>query len=144
MAIDTALVLDEGRTVSGDENTTALDVEGGFHADALIQLGAMTGGTSLDVRIQYSPDGGSNYYMCPGGKFQQLDGNDDSLKLRIPVFIPEPTTQGNMVKVRVSYDDTGNGTWVVSKVWLEPMTSLSQPAGEKAQANGYYSATNAN
>lgn len=134
MAADVNLILDSGQTITGDTNGTPVTCEGGWLGWAKLKLGAMTGGTSLAVRIQFSIDEGANYYMA--GKFQLLGGNDDNKYLAIPVYIPQPDTAGELVRVRVNYDDTGAGTWVITKCWLEPMLSLAVPALDEELQEG--------
>lgn len=133
MAIDTALVLDSGQTVAADGNTDYIECEGGFLAWAHMMWGAMSGGsTTCDARVMFSPDSGSNYYMAPGGKFRQVGPTDDNKEDRIPVYIPQPTTKGNLVRVRVNYDVAGAApSYAVTFCALEPMTSLGVPANDE-------------
>lgn len=128
MAIDTLLELDAGQTVVADLNTDYIEVEGGGIAWAHMYWGVMSGGsTTCDARVMVSIDEGSNYYMK--GKFQQVGPTDDSKEDRIPVYIPQPTTAGAKVRVRLNYDVTGSSpSYAVTKCFLEPFTSMAPPA----------------
>lgn len=141
MAIDVDLILDNGQTVVGDGSTVPIQIEGGALAWAVLQLGALAGGTSLDVRIQQSVDLGANYYMA--GKFQRLVPTDDNKLLKIPVYINRPTNPNNKTYVRVNYDDTGGGSWAIAKVYLDPMVSLAVNNMDEQGATGAAALVNA-
>lgn len=138
MAIDVDLVLDSGEVVTADKNTDYIVCEGGFLAWAHMYWGVMSGGgTTLDARVMYSPDNGSNYYMAPGGKFRQVGPTDDSKEDRIPVYIPRPTKAGDPVRVRLNLDVAGSSpSYAITTAMLEPMTSLAPPAIDEQLLTG--------
>jgi len=127
MAVDTALVI-EGTTVTADGNSDYIECEGGFPAMAHIYWGAMSGAsTTCDVRIMASMDAGANYYMI--GKFQQAGPTDDSKEDAKLVYVPQPTTPGTMVRVRLNFDVAGAApSYAYSLATIEPLTSLAPPA----------------
>lgn len=134
MARDVELILDDGRTVTADENTDYIEVEGGMLCVARMWLGALSGGTSLDVRVQSSPDGGTNYYMS--GKFQQIVPTDDNKVFGCLCYIPRPASGQFKTRVRLNYDADGAISNVISKVVLEPLESISPPALDEKLSEG--------
>lgn len=136
MAIDLALVLDQDYVVAADENRPYIEVPGGILCWAGLHTGAMSGGsTTFDVRVQASPDGGSNYYMI--GKFQQLGPSDDSKILRIPVYVPQPEDPDVPVRVRLNYDVAGaSPSYAVALAYLDPMVDVSPPAIDEELEQG--------
>lgn len=136
-ARDANLKLDEDRSFTANADSTAIDTEGGFLAWVSMLLGTLTGGgAKMDVYVQASMDEGSNYYCI--GKFQQiLDTHDDKF-LRIPVYVPRPTTAGTFTKVRLHYVETtaGCNPFVIVDVFLEPMVSIAPPAIDEVEASG--------
>ena len=128
MPRDANLILDAGETVIANGDTTAIDTEGGFLAWVFAIMGAMSGAdTTCDIYVQASPDGGSNYYMI--GKFQQLGPTNDDAEMRIPVYIPRPSTGQTVTKVRLHKVVAGVApSYVVEKVFVEPMLSIAPPA----------------
>lgn len=134
MAIDTLLVLAEAQTIVADGNSDYIECEGGIACWAHIQYGAMSGGTSLDVRVMVSPDAGANYYMK--GKFQQIVPTDDNKDDRILVYIPQPETPGTKVRVRLNYDVTGAMSTVITWAMLEPQVGIAPPAIDEQAETG--------
>lgn len=134
MALDVELVVDEDRVVTADESTEYIECEGGFLAWARLWTGAMSGtNPTCDVRLQYSPDGGSNYYLL--GKFQQLVGTNDNARLAIPVYIPHPSSTEQKVRVRANYDVGGTTpSFAISHLILDPIVSLA-PLATDEEAN---------
>ena len=142
MTMDNNLVLDAGQTLTNEAQTTAINVEGGRLAVLNLKLGTLAAtGDGLKVRLQYKPDG-TNWYTCPGGIFETIDGADDSKLLRSPVFIPKNDTKGELTPVRLEYELTENGTesFVITKAWLSPLFSSTPPelAMDDAQDTGWY------
>lgn len=124
---DINLVLDAGQTVTADGNGDAVACEGAGLAWACIKMGAMSGAsTTLDVRVQFSPDNKVTYYMA--GKGQQFGPTDDNKFLRFPIYIPEPEVQGQSsypVWLRYNYDVAGGSpSYVVEKFWIEPILAF--------------------
>lgn len=140
MAVDVNLMLDTLDTVVSDKNTDYIEVEGGLLMWAVLNTGAMSGGsTTCDIRIMQSLDAGSNYYMCPGGKFQTLGPTNDNVIMRIPVFIGLPTIATNKTRVRVNYDVAGGSpSYVVSFLWLEPVLVNGAPGNARLLASDLY------
>jgi hypothetical protein len=129
MARDTSLVLDSGQTITVDANGTAVDTEGGYRADVRVFGGTFGAATdTLVIVIEVSVNGGSNYYSV--GEFPLLDGADDDIEIARSCYIPQPDSGQTVTKVRVRYDVTSNDSpsFVIDKVFLEPLTSLSPPA----------------
>lgn len=119
---DANLVVDAGQTVTADGSTTPIEVEGGGLMWACCLLGTLAGAsTTLDIRIQHSPDNKANYYKA--GQFQQLGPSDDGKLLKIPVYIPEPEAPTSYKSwVRANYDVTGaSPSYAITKLWLEPI-----------------------
>lgn len=124
---DVNMVLDAGSTVTADGSGDPIPVEGAGLVWACVQGGAMSGAsTTLDVRVQFSPDNKVNYYMA--GKGQQFGPTDDNKFLRFPIYLPEPEVQGQAgypLWVRVNYDVAGSSpSYAITKVWLEPILGL--------------------
>lgn len=136
MAIDTLLVLDTGQVVAADGNSDYIECEGGMLAWAHMFWGVMSGGsTTCGARVMWSPDGGVNYYMK--GKFQDVGPTDDSKEDRIPVYIPQPDTKGDKVRVRINYDVTGSSpSYAVTQCLLEPIVGASVPAIDEQMGTG--------
>jgi len=133
---DTALILDSGETVIANGSTTAIDTVGGFLAWVALRMGTITGaGTTLDVRVQATPDGGSNYYLL--GKFQQLGPTDDDKFLRIPVYIPRPESGQTVTSVRLNFVVAGGApSYAIDRCDLEPMVSLAVNALDEELVEG--------
>lgn len=140
MAVDVQLLLDQADTVVADKSVDYIEVEGGYLMWAVCITGAMSGGsTTCDIRIQQSLDAGSNYYMCPGGKFQTLGPTNDNVVMRIPVFIGLPTTATNKTRVRVNYDVGGSSpSYLISFLWLEPVIVGGAPGNARPIATDLY------
>lgn len=143
MTMDSNLVLDSGQTLTNEAQTTAIEVEGGRLAILNVQLGTLAADADgLKMRLQYSPDGGSAYYTCPGGVCETVDGLDDNKLIRQPVFIPLADTKGNLTKVRLDYELSENSTesFAITKAWLTPLLTVTPPelAVDRAQATGFY------
>ncbi len=139
MAVDVRLLLDSNNTVTTDQNTTYIDVEGGGLMWAVLYTGAMSGsGTTCDIRVMFSLDVGANYYMA--GKFQTLGPTNDNIILRIPVYIPLPATATNKTRVRLNYDVAGSSpSYLITTAFIEPITSImSSPGTDKVNAIGVY------
>lgn len=136
MAVDVALALDTGQTVTADGSTDYIECEGGFLAWFHMYWGVMSGGsTTCDAYLMVSIDAGANYYMK--GKVQQVGPSDDSKEDRVPVYIPQPATAGNKVRVRVKYEVAGGSpSYAVTRAQLEPMTSLAVPAIDEQMQTG--------
>lgn len=129
MVQDTNLVLETGQTVTADVNGTAKDTEGGFYSMVRLFGGVFGNATdTLVVVVEASIDGGSNYYSI--GEFPLLDGADDSLEIARVVYVPRPNSSNTVTKVRVRYDITNNdsASFVISKIFLEPLVSIAPPA----------------
>ena len=141
MTMDTNLRLDAGQTLTNEAQTTAINVEGGRFAIAHVRLGTLAAnGDALNIRLQYQPDG-TNWYTCPGGRFEQILGTHDSRYLKVPVFIPKNDTKGSLTPVRLEYELSENATesFVIAEAWLTPLLSLSPDAAvDVAQAEGFY------
>lgn len=135
-AVDTNLILDEGRTVTADETEVFVECEGGFYALAHLKMGAMTGTTpTLDTTIEQSPDLGTTYYYAC--KFVRFNETHDNAYVKQPVYIPQPNTSGNKVRVRIKYDVGGTTpSYVVTKAWLEPLLSLGTPQTDEDLQEG--------
>lgn len=143
MTMDSNLVLDSGQTLTNEAQTTAIEVEGGRLAVLNVLLGTLAAnGDGLKIRLQYSPDAGSNYYTAPGGVLETVDGLDDSKLIRSPVFIPKADTKGALTKVRLDYELSENGTesFVITEAWLSPLFSATPDglAVDDAQDTGWY------
>lgn len=136
MAIDLSLVLDQDYVVAADEDRPYIEVSGGQLCWVALHTGAMSGAsTTLDVRVQASPDGGSNYYMI--GKFQQLGPSDDNKILRIPVYVPQPEDPDVPVRVRLNYDVAGaSPSYEVDLAYLDPMSDVAPPAIDEELEQG--------
>jgi len=137
---DANLVLDAGRTLTNEAQTTAIEVEGGVLAWLCIKFATLAAdGDALNVRLQYRPDG-TNYYTCPGGRVEQILGTHDNKFIRQPVFIPAHETKGEETDVRLEYElsEIGTESFVITKAWLEPMLSLAPPPVDQLQAEGLY------
>lgn len=140
MTMDTNLVLDSGQTVTNEAQTTPINVEGGKFAILNIKLGALAAdGDGLKIRLQYKPDG-TNWYSCPGGVCETVDGLDDSKLIRQPVFIPLNDTKGELTPVRLDYELSENGTesFAITKAWLTPDLDGADLAVDRAQGEGFY------
>ena len=135
-ARDANLKLDEDRSFSANVDATAIDVEGGMLAWVSMLLGTLSGaGAKMDAYVQASMDEGSNYYMI--GKFQQILDTHDNKFLRVPVYVPRPTTAGTKVKVRMHYvETTASAVFAITDVFLEPMVSIAVPAIDEVEASG--------
>ncbi len=133
---DVGLILDAGQTITADGNTDYIECEGGFLAWVHMFYGAMSGGsTTMDARCMWSVDAGANYYM--GCKLQQTGPTDDNKEDRKPVYIPQATTAGVKVRVRMNYDVAGGSpSYAVTQCLLEPMSSLAVPAIDEVLKTG--------
>lgn len=140
MTMDTNLVLDTGQTLTNEAQTTPINVEGGKFAVLNVKLGTCAAnGDGLKWRLQYKPDG-SNWYTCPGGVSETVDGLDDSDLFRQPVWIPKNDTKGSLTPVRLDYELSENGTesFVITKAWLSPDLDGADLAVDAAQGQGWY------
>ncbi len=137
---DVDLELDSADTVIANGDTTAIDTEGGSLMWASLITGAMSGGgTTCDIYVQVSVNGGSNYYLASGGKFQQLGPTNDNVILRIPVYIPRPTISATVTttKVRAHYVVAGGApSYVITKLFLEPMLDPTVHATDESLSEG--------
>ncbi len=128
MARDVNLVLDSGQTLAATANTTAIDTEGGLFA--LFRLfGGTFGGTTptLDIDLEVSTDGGSNYYKV--GSMPQLDDGDDDIEIARVAYIPKLGSSQTVTKVRLAYTVTGTSpSFVIDKIFLEPLSGAVPPA----------------
>ena len=130
-------LVEDGSITATGNSATVKDTEGGFLAWVSMLLGATISGSSItwDIYVQASPDGGSTYYQI--GKFQQIDEEDDSKFLRIPVYVPRPESGQTVTTCRVKYTLAGGAsTMVVTSVFLAPMVSLAVPAGDDDRETG--------
>lgn len=134
MALDVQLVLASAVTITVDGNSDYIECEGGGLVWVRIWFGAMSGGTSIDIRVMASLDAGSNYYMF--GKFQQLVPTNDNSYMAIPVYLPRPTSAANKLRVRLNYDVTGAMSTAITNAVIDPMTSLAVPEQDERNQNG--------
>lgn len=134
MAVDVNLILDSARVVIADADSDYIECEGGWFGLVKIEMGAITGAsTTLDMRVQVSPDLGVTWYMA--GKAQQLGPTHDNAILRVPVYLPQPLLPTSKLRVRMNYDVAGaSPSYAVTRAILEPMTSLAVPAIDETLA----------
>jgi hypothetical protein len=129
MARDVDLILDNGQTLTATAQTTAIDVEGGMFVMFRLFGGTFGNATdTLDADLEVSVNGGSNYYKV--GSLPQLDGADDDIEIARVAYIPVPDSGQTVTKVRLNYTIGNNDSpsFVISKVFLEPLISISPPA----------------
>lgn len=140
MALDVNMILETGQTVTTTANNNYIEVEGGLMCWCRMWTGAMTGAsTTLDIYVQQSLDVGANYYMAPGGKFQELGPTNDNVYMAIPVFIGLPATSTNKTRVRIRYIAAGSSpSYAITLIALEPMVSITAPSIDQPLAQGVY------
>ncbi|KKL14835.1 hypothetical protein LCGC14_2511700, partial [marine sediment metagenome] len=107
---------------------SVIDTEGGFWGMVRMWLGTCTGSSVLvEVKVEASIDGGSNYYHI--GQFPILDEDDDDIEIARPVYIPKPASGQTVTKVRLNTVSSAGTTPVVpvNAAYLEPLVSLGIP-----------------
>lgn len=140
MALDVNMILDQNSVYATTTNTNYLLLEGGIMCWVRAWTGVMSGGsTTCDIYIQQSLDAGANYYMAPGGKFQQLGPTNDNVYMAIPVFIGLAVTATNRTRVRARYVLAGSSpSYAITTLAIEPMVSNTPPSIDQPLAQGVY------
>ncbi len=137
MAKDVNLQLEDAAVhAAGTEFSDVVDTEGGFRADIVCRIGDITTGSdTVDITIQCSIDGGSNYFGI--GAFPQLnDAEDEELLISRPVFIPKPASGQIITKVRLEVVVSAGGSCDIDWAFVEPLTSLAPLDIDVTQAIG--------
>ncbi len=130
MARDVNLAFITGATAMAGTGAkgSVIDTEGGFWGMVRMWLGTCTGSSVLvEVKVEASIDGGSNYYHI--GQFPILDEDDDDIEIARPVYIPKPASGQTVTKVRLNTVSSAGTTPVVpvNAAYLEPLVSLGIP-----------------
>ena len=130
MARDVNLAFITGATAMAGTGAkgSVIDTEGGFWGVVRMWLGTCTGTSVLvEVKVEASIDGGSNYYHI--GQFPILDEDDDDIEIARPVYIPKPASGQTATKVRLNTVSSAGTTPVVpvNAAYLEPLVSLGIP-----------------
>lgn len=125
---DVNLVLIAGATPMAGTGVkgSVVNTEGGFRADVRMFLGTCSGSSVLvEVKVEASIDGGSNYYHI--GQFPVFDADDDDVEIARPVYIPKPDSDNTVTKVRLNTVSSAGSSPVVpcNKAFLEPLLSLA-------------------
>lgn len=133
MARDVNLAFITGATAMAGTGAkgSVIDTEGGFFGIVRMFLGTCSGTSVLvEVKVEVSIDGGSNYYHI--GQFPILDEDDDDVEIARPVYIPKPTLSSTVTttKVRLNTVSSAGSSPVVpcNAAYLEPLVSLAAPA----------------
>jgi hypothetical protein len=140
MARDVNLQFISGATAMAGTGVkgSVIDTEGGFYALVSMLLGTCTGTPVVDVAIQASIDGGSNWFHI--GQFPSLDENDDDIEISRVVFVPKPTLSSTVTttKVRLNTVASSGGSPVVpvNQAFLEPLVSLAAPGIDNELSQG--------
>jgi len=141
VARDVNLTLISGATAMAGTGVkgSVIDTEGGFYAIVSMQLGTCTGTTVVvDVAVQASIDGGSNYFHI--GQFPSLNEDDDDIEISRVVFVPKPTLSSTVTttKVRLNTVASSGGSPVVpvNQAFIEPLVSLAAPGIDNELSQG--------
>ena len=140
MARDVNLQLITGATAMAGTGAkgAVVDTEGGFYAIVSMLLGTCTGTPVVDVAIQASINGGSNWFHI--GQFPSLDEDDDDIEISRVVFVPKPTLSSTVTttKVRLNTVASSGGSPVVpvNQAFIEPLVSLAAPGIDNELSQG--------
>lgn len=118
--MDALLVLRAAAAVGANGNTTAIDVEGGFLAEFVCFVSAVSGtAPTLAETLMASVNGGSNYFAISPTLILATallyDAPTDTLGwISRPVWIPRPTGTNKTTKLRVNSVSGGSATPLVT------------------------------
>lgn len=136
MARDALLKLYDGATSGTSEILTPpVDTEGGFRADVVMFIGAVTGTSpTLTARVQASIDGTSYSDIA---QFPTMTGaNSQNTKISRSVYIPHPAAGQAATKVRLSLTPGGTAPVWNLRVFVEPLVSIAVEATDSERREG--------